>query len=71
MKRVFRTFKNLFVLASMLLAIFVLIHDFILLGIAPAFTHEFYCITYFGLLVDLCAYIVIKMSGMYFEELFK
>ena len=71
MKRVLKTLKNIFVLVSMIAAIVLLIHDFIFWGIVPAFTHQYYCITYFGMIVDLSAYFVIKIGTLYFEKLFK
>lgn len=71
MKRIGKTLLNILVLTSMIIAIAYLLHDFFVLGILPAFSHNFYCITYFGLLTDLGAYMVIKGASMYFEELFK
>ena len=71
MKRVLRTIKNLIILAGMVIGVVILLHDFIFLTIIPFFSHDFYCITYFGLLVDLVSYAAIKMGALYFEILFQ
>ena len=71
MKRIGKTLMNIIILVGMVIGVLVLLHDFIFLTFIPFFSHEFYCITYFGLLVDFVAYSAIKLGGMYFEELFK
>ena len=71
MKRIRKSLLNIFVLASMLLGIGYLLHDFVFLTFVPFFKHEFYCITYFGLLTDLCAYGAIRIGAWHFEEVFK
>lgn len=71
MKRIGKTLFNLLMLGSLILGVVVLLHDFIFLTIIPFFSHEFYTMTYFGLCMDLFAYLIIKGSLMYFEELFK
>lgn len=71
MKRVFKTIKNILILASMLVAIGLLIHDFIFWGIIPFFSHVFYQMTYLGLFVDLAALGIVEISSQYFKELFK
>lgn len=71
MKRLFKTIKNILILASMAGAIGLLIHDFIFWGIIPFFTHKFYTLTYLGLLVDVSAYMIFKIGYLYFEDLFK
>ena len=71
MKRLGKTLFNLFMLASLLIGVGTLLHDFFILAVLPFFKHEFYSLTYFGLYTDVFAYFLIKMSLMYFEELFK
>lgn len=70
MKRIGKTLMNILILLSMLGGAVILIHDFIFLTFIPFFSHEFYCITYLGLLVDFVAYSAIKMGSLYFEILF-
>jgi hypothetical protein len=71
MKRVFKSVKNILILLSMLVAIGLLIHDFIFWGIIPFFSHTFYEMTYLGLFVDLSALGIIEVGFQYFKELFK
>lgn len=70
MKRIGKTLMNIIILVGMVIGVLVLLHDFIFLTIVPFFSHEFYCITYFGLLIDFVAYSAIKMGSLYFEILF-
>lgn len=71
MKRIFKTIKNIIILASMIVAVALLIHDFVFWGIIPFFSHVFYEMTYLGLFVDLAAIGIIEISTQYFKELFK
>lgn len=70
MKRIFKTIKNIIILASMIVAVALLIHDFVFWGIIPFFSHTFYEMTYLGLLVDFTAIGIIEVSYQYFKELF-
>lgn len=69
MKRLFKSVKNILILLSMLVAMGILIHDFIIWGIIPFFSHTFYQMTYIGLFVDLSALGIVEISFQYFKEL--
>ncbi len=63
-------FFNIFVLASVILAGFTLLHDLLVWGIIPLFTGQFYCLTYFGLFIDLAAIFILEAGYQVMEEWF-
>lgn len=71
MKRVLKSLFNIFMLVSMISALVLLIHDFLIWGIFPLFTGNFILVTYFGMFTDMFALAVIYLSKYYFERLFK
>ena len=69
-KKIKINFFNIFVLASVILAGFTLLHDLLVWGIFPLFTGQFYCLTYFGLFVDLAAIFILEAGYQVMEEWF-
>lgn len=69
-KKIKINFFNIFVLASVILAGFTLLHDLLVWGIIPLFTGQFYCLTYFGLFVDLAAIFILEAGYQVMEEWF-
>ena len=69
-KKIKINFFNLFILASVILAGFTLLHDLLVWGIIPLFTGHFYCLTYFGMLVDLAAVFILEAGFQVMEEWF-
>lgn len=67
-KRIKLNFFNIVVLISMLGAAALLIHDFIFWGVMPMFTGNFYCLTYFGLFVDVIAIGLLEVSIQIIKE---
>lgn len=67
-KKVKLNIFNIIVLISMLGAAALLIHDFIFWGVIPMFTGEFYCLTYFGLFVDVIAIGLLEVSIQLIKE---
>lgn len=69
-KKIKINFFNIFVLASVILAGFILLHDLLVWGIIPLFTGQFYCLTYFGLFVDFAAIFILEAGYQVMEEWF-
>jgi len=69
-KKIKINFFNIFVLASVILAGFTLLHDLLVWGIIPLFTGQFYCLTYFGLFVDFAAIFILEAGYQLMEEWF-
>lgn len=69
-KKIKINFFNIFVLASVILAGFTLLHDLLVWEIIPLFTGQFYCLTYFGLFVDLAAIFILEAGYQVMEEWF-
>ncbi len=69
-KKIKINFFNIFVLASVILAGFTLLHDLLVWGIIPLFTGQFYCLTYFGLFVDFAAIFILEAGYQVMEEWF-
>ena len=69
-KKIKINFFNIFVLASVILAGFTLLHDLLVWGIIPLFTGQFYCLTYFGLFVDFAAIFILEAGFQVMEEWF-
>lgn len=67
-KKVKLNIFNIIVLITMLGAGALLIHDFIFWGVIPMFTGEFYCLTYFGLFVDIIAIGLLEVSIQIIKE---
>ena len=69
-KKIKINFFNLFILASVILAGFTLLHDLLVWGIIPLFTGQFYCLTYCGLFVDFAAIFILEAGYQVMEEWF-
>lgn len=69
-KKIKINFFNIFILASVILAGFTLLHDLLVWGIIPLFTGQFYCLTYFGLFVDFAAIFILEAGYQVMEEWF-
>lgn len=69
-KKIKINFFNLFILASVILAGFTLLHDLLVWGIIPLFTGQFYCLTYFGMFVDLATVFILEAGFQVMEEWF-
>lgn len=61
---------NILVFITTLISGGVLLHDFIVWGIIPLFSGNFFMLTYFGFLVDLVALFMLEASIQYIKEWF-
>ena len=64
-------FFNIVILITAIICSYTLIHDFIFWGVIPMFTGNFYCLTYFGMFLDLIAIGLLECSIQIMSEWFK
>ena len=58
---------NILVLITAIISTYFVAHDFIFLGIKPLFTGKLICLTYTGILFDICAIFMLDASYQIIE----
>lgn len=70
-KKVKINFFNIVILITAVISSVLLIHDFLFWGVIPMFIGNFYCLTYFGMFLDLIAIGLLECSIQNMSEWFK
>lgn len=70
-KKIKINFFNIVILITAIISSVLLIHDFLFWGVIPMFTGNFYCLTYFGMFLDLIAIGLLECSIQIMSEWFK
>ena len=68
--KVFESFFNFIMTVSMLISIYLLVHDFIFWGVVPMFSGVTYQLTYLGMFLDVVAIGLIDLSIQFIKEWF-